>query len=106
MGDVMKKTKKVRRLPEFQIAVLLFIHDSDGPTGKDAANHFKVESKTYGRQQATATAISELRSKGLVVDCPRCPECGKAQSRGIRNKPLYLTLAGRQFVATLRGVAA
>lgn len=67
-------------------------------TGIDVANHFPVESKTYGRQQATSTVIAEARRRKLLKDVKRCDKCGCALTRGNRNVTLKLTKQGRNFV--------
>lgn len=51
----------------------------------------KKKHSVYGMQRAATRAIAELRRGGLVVDCPRCPACGRSVSRHHRNVPLYAT---------------
>lgn len=76
--------------------VLRFIAQNEGCTSIDVANALPVDHVVYGRQRATSSAIALLRKAGLIKDCPRCPTCDRALSRGQRNVPLSLTAAGRK----------
>ena len=85
-----------------QNRVVVYLDTFPGVSGIQVADRFRVESKTYGRQRATSTAIAGLRRLKLVQDVKRCSRCHRALTRGHRNVPLYLTARGRRLAARLR----
>jgi hypothetical protein len=68
---------------------LEFIEENPGTRMVTLATLLGKPHSIYGKQKAATLAIAELRRKGLVVDCPRCPYCLRALSRARRNVPLF-----------------
>jgi hypothetical protein len=84
------------------LAVLRYIAEHPGSTSIPIGQHFKFEtSLTYGYQRLTSESIARLRQRGYVVDCVRCPQCGRALTRGKRNVQLIVTPAGVAKLLTL-----
>lgn len=74
-------------------------------TAKETANRFVVEHKVYGRQQFVNTMIANFRKLGWVEDverctgCEKCDGCGRALTRGQKNRPLVITEKGLEVLA-------
>jgi len=92
MGTVYLKVGRKQR------AILRFIayraSRGEVTTAIDVANAFPVESRMFGRQRNASQTIALLRKRGYLRDVERCPICNRAQTRGRRNVPLFLTAAG------------
>lgn len=83
---------------ELQQRIINRIAQGDEPTARQIADEFSIEDEQYGKYMAISRLLPELRSRGVVVDCPRCPHCWGAMSRGARNVRLRLTSRGQEFV--------
>jgi hypothetical protein len=70
---------------------LEFIRENPGVTMMPCATLLNKPHSIYGKQKAATLAIAGLRRKGLILDCKRCPYCGRALTRGRRNVPLFAT---------------
>jgi hypothetical protein len=71
--------------------LLEFIRENPGVTMIACATLLNRSHSIYGKQKAATLAIAELRRKGLIMDCKRCPYCGRALTRGRRNVALFAT---------------
>jgi hypothetical protein len=85
----------------FRLTVLRYILDHPGSTGRDVALAIGPQDSLYGQHHAISGAVAQLRAAGYLQDCPRCPTCGCAQSRALRNVPLVPTQKALNMV---RGV--
>lgn len=87
---------------ERQVGV--YIRDHDGCTSIDVATALKPPEsflKIFGWQRPTSRAIAVLRLElKYVVDVEkRCPACGRAMTRHLKNVPLHLTELGKTMLA-------
>ena len=76
-------------LTEDEQIVYDFIKENPGCTMMPCATLLNKPHSIYGKQKAATIAIAGLRRKGLVVDCKRCPYCGRALTRAQRNVRLF-----------------
>jgi hypothetical protein len=82
-----------KKLSEDAQLLYELILENPGITMITCATYLRKTHSIYGMQKAATLAIAELRRAGLIVDCPRCPYCGRALSRARRNVPLYAVSA-------------
>lgn len=67
-----------------------FISLNPGCTQRDIAAAFPTGNTVYGSHKFVASIVTKMRKSGKLADVPRCPECGRALTRGHRNTPLTL----------------
>lgn len=90
-------------------SILEHIHRNPGTTQtrliKAFGHSFFDTTPQYGSQRMASSIIAKLRKSGLIQDVTkRCPTCGAARTRGLRNVKLYATEKGAAHLVSL-GVA-
>jgi len=82
------------KLNELDREAYAFICENPGCNMTHIALLFNKGHSIYGKQRAASLSIARLRRAKKIIDCPRCPYCGRALSRQRRNVPLYPTNNG------------
>ena len=83
------RKRKSGLTPNARRALELILENPGKLTMVHIALFFDEQHSIYGRQRAASRAIAELRREGYIEDCPRCPTCGRATSRWMKNVLLY-----------------
>jgi hypothetical protein len=79
----------MKGLTDDERVCLEFIKENPGCKMVTLATLLNRAHSIYGKQKAATLAIAGLRRKGFILDCKRCPYCGRALTRGRRNVPLF-----------------